>query len=96
LSRRDRARDVHQRQQIEPQHGIVLAGLRADAELQLLALARHVERAERPIPDRQREAEILADMRRIGAVVDLMMRRALHHVGERTENDSHTCEWRRW
>ena len=50
----------------------------ADAVLRHLALFRgDVERAERPVPDRQREAEILVEMPGVDRVMDLVMRGTL-------------------
>src|SRR5437763_7838115 len=58
--------------------GRVIRIFLADAVAAHFALfARDIQRAERPIPYRQREAEVLVEMLGIGGMVDLMVRRAL-------------------
>src|SRR3954468_169757 len=54
----------------------------AEPELQFLASVRHIQCSERPIPKRKTETEILAEVARRCAVVDVMVGRALDDVTE--------------
>jgi hypothetical protein len=61
---------------------------RRDAELQFLALfRRHVQRAEDPVPQRKATAQVLVEVRRIGRVMNLMMRGAQENAAERAAED---------
>ena len=63
----------------------------ADSEHDGLArLGGYGERAERPVPDGERKAEVLVEMDGIGGVMQLVMRRALQDAaGDAGERDPH-------
>src|SRR6187455_2332017 len=78
----EQSRGLAERPQQQILDGRELRALASEPELDLLALVRHIERAEYPVPQRQAEAEVLAVVPWRGAVMDLVMRRALDDVAE--------------
>src|SRR5712692_226418 len=79
----DTPRDPDEGQRVEPRHRVEFPPFLADAEAQPVLVLGDEQGAEYPIPQRQREAEVLAGVLRFDAVVDLVMGGTLDHVGER-------------
>src|SRR5229473_4682381 len=67
----DTPRDPDEGKRVEPRHRVEFPPFLADAEAQPALVLGDEQGAEYPIPQRQREAEVLAGVPRVDAVVDL-------------------------